>query len=531
MILEEKSMIGGSGLSKESVQLIIIPLTNEYRKQLRKFIELDCDCNLKKTRISKIIAVRNVLDEIHGTQNWKRDYSPNRISRYALAGKLLIKSPRVLRGILFHLKGYDLTRPTDCQEHSIKSIDQKSYWYSNSASRIGFPWSREVFINSFNVVRDAQLVALVFSYFEAINGPNDNVFCESVEIVKKKLQENVYVSISQRSENKPHQVINSWKDSELLHLEKAEIWHGTVLLSNRSLVLQDKTSDPAEIPGRMTPCSVWSDLRLESPGITLVSPHAKNKIEIIDSGLFINASLSFYHFISESLRPLVQCIENQIQVSNIIIRNDLPFQFYELLRFLSPNSVQTLIGRGEKVLVTNLLAGVLEDRLSFTNKVFSEYSLEDLKITDEWRVWSYLRGLSSATTLSNEVLYLRRGKSESRGIQNSVSLEKSLSKNGFKVLDTSKAGFYSQYLHFNNSKLVCSTSGASLANMIFMPTGSTLLEITYPFGHSWKFLADLCGVQHINFPISSIKPKQLENALDTYFVKKKKLNNVIRTLI
>jgi capsular polysaccharide biosynthesis protein len=314
-------------------------------------------------------------------------------------------------------------------------------------------------------------------------------------------------------------------------LEKAEIWHGTVLLSDGDFINQDKTNHPSKIPGRMTPCSVWSDIRLESPSANLVSPHAKNEIATIDSGLFINASLSFYHFISESLRPLIQTLESQIEVSNIVIRNDLPFQFYEFVRFLSPQSVQILIGRGEKVIATNILVGAIEDRLSLTNKVFSEYSLEDLRMSDEWRVWSYLRGLSNVTTLRNEILYLPRQKFESRGIQNSVSLEKSLSKNGFEVFDTSKVDFYSQYLHFNNSKLVCSTSGASLANMIFMPPGSTLLEITYPFGHSWKFLAELCGIQHVNFPISSPRPKRLENTLDTYYVNKKKLNRLIDTIV
>ena len=102
--------------------------------------------------------------------------------------------------------------------------------------------------------------------------------------------------------------------------------------------------------------------------------------------------------------------------------------------------------------------------------------------------------------------------------------------NNVSILHTSKEDFHSQLVRFRNSKIVCSTSGASLVNLIFMPVDSTLLEITYPVGHSWKFLADLCGIKHISYPITSIKPKKLESVLDTYYVSKNKLNATLQML-
>lgn len=531
LIWEESSMANSPNHSKESIYVIVIPLSNDGRKLTGKHIELDCHCYLKRARISKVSAIRSVLNEIQGTQNWRENYSPRFASRCALVGKILIKSPGVLQGILFHLKGYLFTKLNNCRLHQINFAKDSLIWYSNSASRIGFPWSREVFINSLNVIRDPHLEVLVFSYFDKNTSLATDIFSESIDVVIDKLQKKDYIEIRESEKVDNYQEINSWNNSKLFHIENTEILHGTVLLNDGNFISQDRTNGPYNIAGRMTPCSVWSDSRLRSQGVALISPYARNKIETIDSGLFINASDSFYHFISESIRPLVQSLQKEIYIPKIIIRNDLPFQFYELIRFLSPKSVQILVGRGEKVLVKNLLAGVLEDRLSLTNKVFSEYSLEDLKITDEWQVWSWIRNISKNSTLQNKVLYLPRRKSESRGIQNSNSLEKSLSKNHVDILNTSKTDFNSQYSHFKNSKLVCSTSGASLVNMIFMPTGSTLLEITYPFGHSWKFLADLCGIQHITFPIYSIKPKQFGNALDVYYVNRNKLNETIKTLV
>jgi len=275
---------------------------------------------------------------------------------------------------------------------------------------------------------------------------------------------------------------------------------------------------------------VWVDKRLKHQYETLITPYANREIMSIDSGLFINANSSFYHFISESIRPLIQALHNNIYSQTIIIRNDLPYQFYQLIRFISPKSELKLIGQGDKILVKNLLAGIIEDRLSHTNKVFSEYSITELELTDEWRVWSWIRDFCKVATFNNETTYLPRSKSESRGILNSESLQKFLSNNNVSILYTSKEDFHSQLARFRNSKLVCSTSGASLVNLIFMPADSTLLEITYPVGHSWKFLADLCGIKHISYPITSIKPKKLESMLDTYYVSKNKLNATLQML-
>lgn len=53
-------------------------------------------------------------------------------------------------------------------------------------------------------------------------------------------------------------------------------------------------------------------------------------------------------------------------------------------------------------------------------------------------------------------------------------------------------------------------------NMIFMPKGATVSEITYPSGDSWEFLAKLCELNYINIPIRSFLPQTLNESLDIY---------------
>lgn len=515
---------------EESTRIVAVRITKVYRKIFDKSVVLDCDCKLNEVKIRKGKVIRYILNEIKSTQSWSKEYSPSIASRISLTVKMLIKSPNTLRALLFNLREYVLLSNNNCQTHSVKVSENSYVWYSNSAARVGFPWAREVFLNSLDVIRNHKIGLLIFSFSEFNDRSEEGLLVEQVQSVKEKIQKNIYVEISHFANIENSQILNSWNSSKLLQLENVEILHGTVLLSNRNFINQDIKNGPWVIPNRMSPCSVWVDKRLKHQHETLITPYANREIMSIDSGLFINASSSFYHFISESMRPLIQALHTNIYSQTIIIRNDLPYQFYQLIRFISPKSELKLIGRGDKILVKNLLAGIIEDRLSHTNKVFSEYSINELELTDEWRVWSWIRDFCKVATFNNEITYLPRSKSESRGILNSKSLQKFLTNNNVSVLDTSKEDFHAQLTRLRNTKIVCSTSGASLVNLIFMPADSTLLEITYPVRHSWKFLADLCGIKHISYPINSIKPKKLESMLDTYYVSKNKLNSTLRML-
>lgn len=516
--------------SEKSIRVVAVLITNEYRKIFGKSVVLECYCKLEKVKSKKYKIIRNILNEIKSTQSWSKKYSPTFSSRLSLTGKMLVKSPRVLRAIIFQFREYILIRSINCQTHFIRKAGNYSVWYSNSAARNGFPWAREVFLNSLDVIRNHKIGLLIFSFTEVNNSSSEDFLLEKIQSVKEKLNKNIYVGLDAEVQVDDIEILASWTSSKLVKLEHSQILHGTVLVSNQKFINQDVKNSPFVIPGRMSPCSVWIDERLKSQYKTLITPNTTQEIRSLSSGLFINANLSFYHFISESLRPLIQALEMNVHLQNIIIRNDLPIQFYQLIRFISPTSELVLIGSGEKIMVKDMLAGIIEDRLSHTNKVFSEYSLEELKLTDEWRVWSWIRDFFQVDVLNSEITYLQRDKFESRGIINSNSLQRFLIDNNVNVLNTSKEDFSSQLLRFRNTKVVCSTSGASLVNLIFMSANSTLLEITYPFGHSWKFLADLCGIKHINYPITTIKPKKFESVFDTYYVNGKKLNSTLQKL-
>lgn len=127
-------------------------------------------------------------------------------------------------------------------------------------------------------------------------------------------------------------------------------------------------------------------------------------------------------------------------------------------------------------------------------------------------------------------LYLPRERYESRGILNSGLLSSTLVRHNFEILDTKKSSFQNQLTKFNSSRILCSTTGASLLNMIFVPKGATAIEITYPSKDNWKFLAELCELDYINVPIKSILPQALNESLDIYAAPVRRLLNKIQDL-
>jgi hypothetical protein len=204
--------------------------------------------------------------------------------------------------------------------------------------------------------------------------------------------------------------------------------------------------------------------------------------------------------------------------NRIFVKDELPFQFYEVIQNLCPDSEITLLGKGTVAHVSHLNFGIITSKLSKSNEVFSRYDTDELKKGDEFKAWSYLRGYFIKEFSMNEEFFVPRRRHESRGLLNGKRVEKLLSKNGYRILHAEKEKFSSQVNLFSQAKTLCSTSGAGLMNMIFMPEGSSVVEIVFPFGHSWKFLSRLFNINHNMIEVSSRMPKSLEHALDTYYL-------------
>jgi len=412
---------------------------------------------------------------------------------------------------------FEIQSPQGCLRHQLV-FEESIFWYSVTASRVGLPWSDDSFINSLNAIRDLKNDFLIFSPDWLSRNKSLPVLAETERLVQNKIENQSYQLLKHPSEADTLVINQKWSATQLCSISEVKIHNGSVLSKFGRHLSLDNLWSPRDRPLRMAPCSIWAPHQDNSGDDTFMIPGSFRKPQNFSEGFFVDGSTNYYHFLSESLRPLVMSLQAGVIPLRVFIKDGLPFQFYEILRGLCPNSEVIVLEKGSVTHVENLSFGVITERLSKSNEVFSRYDTNDLKLGDEFKTWSFLREHFVDGYSKNEEFYVPRQKQDTRGLLNGLSIERYLTKNGIGVIHTGEEKFISQVKIFSRAKTFCSTSGAGLLNMIFMPEGSKVIEIVFPLGHSWQFLSDLFQLQHTKVEVSSRLPKKLELALDSYYL-------------
>ena len=502
---------------KQTSRIVIVPTEKVNFPYSSQNFNLNCNCVISSGGRSTYRDLLEILNELQATQNWRNDYEFSWASRMAIFLKLTIKRPSMLLNLVMRATVLEIQSDPDCFKHEFV-YRQSKFWYSITSARIGFPWSDDAFINSLNAIRDLNIDFLIFS-------PNSfsgrKVILNMVEsecAVQDKISKQIYKVLACSPEIKPLVLNELWRATKLCSISEATIHNGSVVSKSTDYISLDHTWSPKFRPLRMAPCSIWNPHRNNSAMESVLIPGNFETLYEFSEGFFVDASANYYHFLSESLRPLVMSLETGYYPKRILIKDGLPFQFYEILKSICPNSQITVLENGSTALVQNLSFGVITEKLSKTNEVFSHYSVEELRLGDEFRTWSFLREHFNLKYSNLRQVYLPRRKQESRGLLNDSGVEKLLNLHGYQTLHASEENFNSQLETFSQTKIFCSTSGAGLLNMIFMPEASRVIEIVFPAGHSWKFLSDLFNIKLNRVEVSRRLPKKLEYAIDTYYL-------------
>jgi hypothetical protein len=490
---------------------ILVIASSRNAKKLARCLQLTGSCTAVKQKKTFILPeLLAPIDEMLFTTSFTKNYKITLIKRVVYLYKMLLKRPMLLIQTLFFARIFQIMCDDNCNEHRLVINNKMNVWYSTSAARQGFPWPYDSFLNSLKFVRDKSIELMVFG-LEVNN---------EVSLSKTRTIENnfpvINLTLASRDVKISIAEIFSWKNTTLQMMTDAEIYHGSILSKNGEILLQDLDLNFDDFPERMTPNSLWFK-QFNSGEIILNTPDCNLDVLEIDSCIFINSLTdNFYHYVSESIRVLVMAKEANIGVDNIVIRSDLPVQFYEIIQEIYPNIPIIKVHKNQKVFARKVIFSQYSSRLSLEKSLFRDIPFQVVQDSDEWRTWTWLRNRFLVEKVSEISLYLPREKFQSRGILNSRYLSRKLLNNDFQILNTEHANFHLQRSIFGSSKIVCSTTGASLMNMIFMPKRATVLEITYPSGDSWEFLANLCELNYIKLPIRGFLPQTLNESLDIY---------------
>jgi hypothetical protein len=493
-----------------STKILVVASSRNTRK-LFNTLQLTGSCSAIQLKmsfsLSKLFAP---IDEILFTTSFTKNYKITPTKRVLFLCKMTLKRPMLVIQTLFLAKIFQLECENNCAGHSFATGSKLIVWYSTSAARQGFPWPYDSFLNSLRFIRDKSIDLMVFGL-----EVNNEVFLSETGTFENKILVKNLTSPSRDVKISITEIL-SWKNTKLQIVTDAEIYHGSILIKHGQLLLQDLDLDFNDFPERMTPNLLWLK-KSNLDEIILNMPNCHLDVLEIDSCIFINSLTdNFYHYVSESIRVLVMAKEANIEVDNIVVRSDLPEQFYEIIQEIYSNIPITKVLKNQKVRARKVIFSQYHRQLSLEKSLFRDMPFQLVQDSDEWRTWSWLRSRFLVDKVSEISLYLPRERHQSRGILNSRYLSRKLRDSNFQILNTEHASFHLQRTKFGSSKKVCSTTGASLMNMIFMPKGTTVLEITYPSGDSWEFLANLCELNYINLPIKSVLPQTLNESLDIY---------------
>lgn len=197
--------------------------------------------------------------------------------------------------------------------------------------------------------------------------------------------------------------------------------------------------------------------------------------------IFRSIFKAFHGWPDPTNSPLVSATPVVVKLPEYAFRN----KWADILDILSENK-QIRFERGNPIAWSNVTY------VLFTQMDFSEYS----EIT-----FSLYNFIPRSVRVHDELInvYVTRGKNKLRHISNEGRLLANISSSCL-VVDLSERQHTarSQALMFSKSKSLISVHGAALANMIYMPPSTTVIEIMpLKYGKkTYKNLAKLCGLSY-----------------------------------
>jgi hypothetical protein len=508
----------------DSKFFIICIIKSEHKKNRIKNFTLYCDCELKPTSNKWSQAVSHLVGEIHDTQRQVLAHRYLHIARLTKLIQLLFKNPALVYSLLFNFLTFEFMPKSNCQSHRLLVYGVQDIWYSRSSATLGFPWSREVFLNSLDAVRNSNFEILVF----AINPELIDNRKEKSEVVENKIRSGNYLKISSATKQQKHtEKLGSWQSTDFYLYKEASILHGLLLTQNGLYIETDLSIDRRLSNYTFGPSGLWTEINSFNDD-SVLTMKIVNDSYLEKVVLFIQTNSNFYHFLIDSLRPLYFVLEKNIFFEAIAVRDDLPQRYFEIITWLAPGATIIRLAKGQQLRARAILASTIVTKLSTDPMMFTSSGSKFLE--DEWRSFGYLRAKQISSKVSEEILFMPRERYESRGIINNTDLEKMLLSEGAATISPKLMNFSTQLEYYSRSKIFISAGGASLTNAIFLPKGSILIELTYPWGHNWRLISVFCNLQYISFPLQSMLPGRLRTIADTYKVNVNKLEKLIAEL-
>lgn len=180
--------------------------------------------------------------------------------------------------------------------------------------------------------------------------------------------------------------------------------------------------------------------------------------------VFNSWGTGYYHWLLEVL-PKFLMFEQDLKGGTVLLPRNPP-QF--ILEFLATFGFNRYLE-----LNTNLLIPRLEVISNPNSGCFSKMQIELLRT----RLQEHFGVSGRAETDARRAIYVSRRSSRGRKVVNDEQISEVFRQLGIDVVELDSMGFEEQVRMFSSCSLLVSIHGAALANMIFMPEGSRVIEL------------------------------------------------------
>ena len=190
--------------------------------------------------------------------------------------------------------------------------------------------------------------------------------------------------------------------------------------------------------------------------------------ESIQEAVLFGSSTSWYHFLVEILPSLIRIRASRNSEKVLLVRGELPDNIIRIINHFEFKDV-IFMRDGTTLRVTKL--EMLTD-LRMPSVIDIDSRKSDIII-----VRNFLLDLAVAPSKS-PLLYVERDPALFRPLHKSAQLKKRLLELGFLVIRPESVDLIQQIELFKNAEVVVAQSGAALTNILLMPRGSHVVEIS-----------------------------------------------------
>jgi hypothetical protein len=490
-------------MSEGTIELLLLVKRSIRSTDLR----FSCKCKISTTRKGNFLNFFWIASRTYMALSWvPADEKPTALKVLLMCLRIFIKRPGFLTYTFLHLNFEPNPR---CLMHQF--LSEFSQWNSPSAIKVGFKWERDPFNNSLAFLRE--------SYKDVYSWTQNHYNWEptSPTLHYQKLQ------LGKLSDE---EIIGTWKTTTFLEIENAFVHHGNALETDKGIVPNDRTIQSYCLPEMMLPSALWCESIL-SP--TFYTPKSHLEYHLPGTYVFIDTNANLYHFVAEALRPLIFVLENSIEFDGVILRDELPRNFYEILEFLIPHKVVRQVGREETVRVERIISCQFDTPASQTSSFFPRQGDLEFQNADDGRAfkfirmrvlasdgWTIQRKISSNEQHPEGIFVSIRPLQSSRGFLFHNRVSRRFAKSGISTIDLSRVPFRDVFESLMSAKYFVCESGAGMTNMLFASPFTTIVEVTYGSKQSWRTLAIMLDLNYFEIRISRVFQFFFRDYLDCY---------------